>query len=207
MHKKKRLTSFKCKIYNERTKNKESRKMQGQTNNYLLQDEKVIHKLNANKRAIIGPLTPILALIFVVMIGIILIICLTQKPPVVSPDNTIVPVQQSPIGIIVMVAIVVLSPIVPLTILLIKKKNRLWTLNVVLTNKKIIANVNNSSVNLPLEQIVSTIITRSAYGKIFNYDKLVIISSRQTLKFWGVGNASEFVNALQNVIEENKKIA
>lgn len=181
--------------------------MQGQTNNYLLQDEKVIHKLNANKRAIIGPLTPILALIFVVMIGIILIICLTQKPPVVSPDNTIVPVQQSPIGIIVMVAIVVLSPIVPLTILLIKKKNRLWTLNVVLTNKKIIANVNNSSVNLPLEQIVSTIITRSAYGKIFNYDKLVIISSRQTLKFWGVGNASEFVNALQNVIEENKKIA
>ena len=170
--------------------------MQEQTNNYLLQDEKVIHKLNANKRAIIMPLITILALIIVPIILIVLVVSLT--PPTTTT---------SPVGGIVLILIISLPFIIVETILLIKKRNRLWTLNVILTNKRIIANVNSSSVNLPLEHIVSTIITRSGYGKIFNYDTLVIISSRQTFKFWGVSNASEFVNALQNVIEENKKIA
>ena len=183
--------------------------MQEQTNNYLLQDEKVIHKLNANKRAIIMPLVTVLTLIIVTIIAIVLFVFLTTPQPQPTPQpggGTFafpLPKTSSPVGGIVLILIVALPFIIVETILLIKKRNRLWTLNVMLTNKRIIANVNNSSVNLPLEQIVSTSITH--LSKIFNYDTLVIISSRQTLKFWGVGNASEFVNALQNVIEENKK--
>ena len=181
--------------------------MYGYVTKNLSKDEQIKKGASINKLAIIAPLLGILLIVAIDIIAIMLFNKHIFEKPTIS--NSLKTLK-------IMLYLIILLPSLPTIISLFIFILRVLTLEVAVTNKRLIGKVGligMQSIDIPLEQISNSTINCGFFGRLFKYESIEILSTGMKivrgnsvgLKLNAVSNAREFINAINNCIEENKK--
>ncbi len=192
-------------------------------NNYVInnlsKDEQIKCKAKINKLAIIAP---IVLIVFLLILGIVLSF-LSKKlisaidEPAKQPNGYFKPEEEPmPSSLKTLLKLIPWFFIIPIAIIPLVQILRILSIEIAVTNKRLIGKtglIALKTIDIPLEQISNSSLSCGFFGRLFKYNTLEVFSTGMKivrgnsvgLKIQAVSNAREFINEINNCIEENKK--